>query len=112
MLRVDDQEIDRSDVAARPDRRPKGEDGAADHLASRFRDEDARLRQVNQLPKEVRGVHGALATVFPKGGAAERHEPIDVRDSSRPDQVFHAGGYPSLRVANVPAVIPDRWDGE
>jgi hypothetical protein len=55
VLRVDDQEVDRADVPAGADRRPEREDRATDHHALRLRDDDARLRQVDQLAHQIRG---------------------------------------------------------
>src|SRR5579859_3043231 len=40
---VEDEEVDRADVTAGPDRWTEGEDRATDHFAPRLGDEDARL---------------------------------------------------------------------
>ena len=57
--RGDDQEVDRAHVAAGDDRRTEDEQRPADELASRLGDEDARVRQVDELPKQVGGVERA-----------------------------------------------------
>ena len=49
VTRVDHQQIHRPHEAAGPDGGPEREDRAADHLPSRFRDEDAGLGQVHEL---------------------------------------------------------------
>ena len=55
VTRVDQQEVDGADVAAGADGRPEGEHRPTDQFASLFGHEDAGLRQVDQLAKEIRG---------------------------------------------------------
>src|SRR5262245_28134833 len=52
VARIDDQEVDRAHEAAGPDRRTEGQDGSTDHRSMRFGDEDAGLREVDELPEQ------------------------------------------------------------
>ena len=64
--RVGDQEVDGPDVAAGPDGRSECEDRATDDDPLRSRDEDARLRQVDQLAHQIGGTERALVRVDPR----------------------------------------------
>ena len=59
MVGVDDQEVDGADVPAGADRRPKREDGATDDVPLRLGDEDAGLREVDELAEQIRGTERA-----------------------------------------------------
>ena len=97
--RIDDEEVHRPDVPARPDRRPEGEERRPDDFSSRLRDEHARLRKVDQLSQEVRS-HERAATIRRRGRRrAKRDQPIDVGDPCRPNQVVHADGCFLARMA-------------
>src|SRR5829696_8029932 len=89
--RVDDEQVDGSDVAPSANRWSDREDGAADDPAPRFRDEDGGVRQEDQLPQEVRGAKRAGRAVT-QAVAAEGDECLDVRDPGRSDPVLHAPG--------------------
>jgi len=89
---VDDQEIDRADVPTRHDRWTKGQDGPTHDVALGFGDEDAGLRQIDELTKQIRGRKRPCTTIHRNVIAAQRDKPIDVRDTSCSDQVFHAEG--------------------
>ena len=65
---------------------------ATDHHALRLRNDDACLRQVDQLAHEIGRPERALATAQPNRGVAQRDDTIDVRDTGYSDQVFHADG--------------------
>ena len=56
---IDDQEIDGPDEAAGADRRSEREDGPAHDVPLRLGDEDARLRQVDELAEQVRRIERA-----------------------------------------------------
>ena len=92
MVGVDDQEIDGADETARSNGRTQGQDGPAHDAAVRLGDEDAGLRQVDQLTEQIRGVEWAGVTVDTKVRVAQRDETIDIRDTGGSDQVFHAEG--------------------
>ena len=79
VFRVDDQEVHRSHVATGANRGPKREDGPADHLSPRFRDEDARLGEVDQLAEQGCRVHRAVVP-----GAAEPTRRSTRRDGRCP----------------------------
>ena len=89
---VDNQEVHRTDETAGTDGRPKGEDRTPDHDALRLRNEDARLRQVHQLAEKIRCSEGAGVRRTAKATVAQGDEPVDVRDTGRSDQIFHAFG--------------------
>ena len=89
---IDDQEVDGPDEAAGAHRRAEGEDGPADDVALRLGDEDAGLRQVDELAEQVGGIERARATVDTTVSVAQRDETIDIRDTGGSDQVFHAEG--------------------
>ena len=92
MVGVDDQEIDRADEATGADRGSKGQDGPTHDDALSFGDEDAGLRQVDELAHEVRGIERAGVTVDTKVRVAQCDETIDIGDTGYSDQVFHAEG--------------------
>jgi hypothetical protein len=92
MVGVDDQEIDRADEPTCADRGSKGQDGPTHDDALCFGDEDAGLRQVDELAHEVRGIERAGITVDTKVRVAQCDETIDVGDTGYSDQVFHAEG--------------------
>ena len=92
VLRVDDQEVDGADVAAGSNGRPEREDRAPDDDALRFRDDDAGLRQVDELAHEIGCAERALATVHLHRIVTQGDDPVDVRDTGCSDQVFHADG--------------------
>ena len=92
MVGVDDQEIDRADETTCADRGSKGQDGPTHDDALCLGDEDARLRQVDELAHEVRGIERARVTVDTKVCVAQGDETIDIGDTGCSDQVFHAEG--------------------
>ncbi|HEY4188863.1 MAG TPA: hypothetical protein VGM28_00450 [Candidatus Limnocylindrales bacterium] len=92
VLRVDDEEVDRADVTAGPNGWTEREDRAPDDDALRFRDDDARLREIDQLAHQVRHAERAVAAAHLHGTVAQGDDPIDVRDARHSDQVFHADG--------------------
>ena len=53
VIGIDDDQVDDSDEAARPDRGTEGEDRTSDHIAPGLGNEDARLREVDQLSEQV-----------------------------------------------------------
>ncbi len=57
-----------------------------------FGDEDAGLREVDELAEQIRGIERAGATIHTKVPVAQGDETIDIRDTGRSDQVFHAEG--------------------
>ena len=124
VLRVDDEEVDRADVAAGSNGGPKRKDRASDDDALRFSDDDAGLRQIDQLAHEIGRSKRALAAVSLDRTVAKRDDSIDVRDTGCSDQVFHADGYylagfgdrrPSIGFergdsgARDPLVVEKRW---
>ena len=91
MVRPDDDQVDRADIAACPDGRTKDEDPTADDLAPQLRDQHAGLGQIDELPQQIRGQH--RPTITSQGPIfAEGDDAIDVGDAGRSDQVFHAAG--------------------
>jgi hypothetical protein len=58
--RVDDEKIDCADEAAGPDRRPQRQHGSTHDLAPDLRDEDARLREIDQLSEQVARITPSL----------------------------------------------------
>jgi hypothetical protein len=87
---VDDQEIDRPDETARADRRSEREDGAAHDVPLGLGDEDARLRQVDELAEQISRVERARIAADAQFRVAQRDETVDIRDAGGPDQIFHA----------------------
>ena len=53
VIGIDHEEVDRSNEAPGPDGRAKGENCPTHHLAPSFGNEDAGLRKVDQLSKQV-----------------------------------------------------------
>jgi len=102
VLRVDNQEVHGADEAAGSDGRSKREDRASNHDALRLRDEDARLRQVHELAEQIGCREGARVGRTTQGAVAECDEPVDVRDTGRSDQIFHACGFTSTGRATEP----------
>ena len=94
VARIDDQEVDRPDVAAGTDGRPEREDRAARRSCRCVSaTSDARLRKVDELPQQVRGVERVAADRHRRGPSAhERDDALDVGDPCRPNLVFHADG--------------------
>ena len=85
--RVDDEQVDGPDVAAGDDRRTQDEHRPADELAPDLGDEDAGVRQVDELAEEVGGDRAEPASPDASSTRdAERDEPIDVRDPGRSDR--------------------------
>src|SRR5215210_5127866 len=89
--RVDDEQVDGSDIAPAANRRPDREDCAADEVAPAFGDQDGGVWQEDQLAEEVRGTQRAGRAIT-KAFAAEGDECLDVRDPGRSDRVLHAPG--------------------
>lgn len=87
---IDDQEVHGADEAAGTNRRPQGQDGPTDDLATNLGHEDACLREIDQLSEQVTGVERPVSGA-PNGAVAQGDEPLDVRDAGGSDQVFHAG---------------------
>ena len=56
---IDDQEVDGPDEATRADRRSEREDGAAHDVPLGLGDEDARLRQVDELAEQISRIERA-----------------------------------------------------
>ena len=69
--------------------------------ALRLGDEDARLRQVDELAEQIGGIERARATGGTKVRVAQGDETIDIRDTGCSDQVFHAEGFVPRRAATV-----------
>ncbi len=88
---IDHDEVHGADEATGPDGWAKGEHRASDHFAPGFGNEDAGLREIDQLSEQVSRIHRSRSPGRANRPAAERDEPFDVRDASRADQVFHAG---------------------
>ena len=105
---IDHDEVDGADEAAGRDGRPEGEDRTSDDLAPGFGDEDARLREVDQLSEQVPRASSGPARGRRTGPPLEGDEPFDVRDASRSDQVFHAGGGTSCEMAEAIWFAPRR----
>ena len=111
VVRGDDQEVDRAHVAAGRDRRTQDEERPAHELASHLGDEQARVRKVDQLAKQVCGVERPAARLTERR-LADSGQPVDVRDASLPDQVLHAESRTSCSEAAVPDPRrSDRWGG-
>src|SRR6266550_2650129 len=89
---IDDQEVDRADVPPGPDGRSEREDPATDHEAPYLRDDDARLRHVDQLAHEIGRPEWTVATVRADRVVTQGDDAIDVRDTGCSDQVFHVDG--------------------
>src|SRR5215212_1065882 len=94
--RVDDEQVDGSDVPARANRRPDREHGATQDVPASLRDEDGRMGQEHELAHEVRGTERAGRAVT-QAVAAEGDESLDVGDPGRSDRVLHAGRAPRCR---------------
>jgi hypothetical protein len=92
VLPVDHQEIDRADVTAGSNGWPEREDRATDDDTLRLRDDNARLREIDELAHQIGRSERALATVDLHRIIAQGDEPVDVRDTGCSDQVFHAVG--------------------
>ncbi len=109
-VRVDDQEVDRADVAAGPDRRPEREDRATDHARVALRRRRRWPAAGRRAGAEIRGVERAVGTRrIAAAPSLKRDEPIDVRDTGRSDQVLHADG---CNLAGLAPVAPDRSSTE
>jgi hypothetical protein len=50
------------------------------------------LREIDQLAHEIGSPERTLGTIHRHRGVAQRDDSIDVRDTGRSDQVFHAVG--------------------
>ncbi len=92
MVGVDDQKIDGADVPTGNDRRTKRQDGTAHDVPLCLGDEDAGLRQVDELTEQIRGRKRAGTTIHANVIAAQGDESIDSRHTGCSDQVFHAEG--------------------
>src|SRR5215203_830213 len=112
MVRSDDKEVDRAHVAAGRDRRTQYEQRPAHELSSRLGDDHARVRQVDALAKQVRGVERA-ATGPGHRRTAERRQPVDVRDAGRTDRVLHAESAPraAMRPGRATPAVPNGFEG-
>ena len=110
---IDDQKVDGPDEATGPHRRPERQDGASDDGTLGLSDEDACLRQVDELTEQVRGIERTRVTVVGQVSAAEGDETIDIRDTGGSDQVFHAEG--SYLAGRRPSPLDrggtDPWSG-
>src|SRR5919197_3688534 len=78
--RVDDEQIDDSDVAAGANRGPDREHGAADDVPLALGNQDGGVRQEHELAKHVSGAERAGRTVG-QAIAAQRDECLDVGDA-------------------------------
>jgi hypothetical protein len=85
------EKVHRPHESAGANRRPEGEDRPADHLTPNLGDEDAGLREVDQLSEQVRWRERTRSVRRPDGSIAQGDEPIDVGDASGSNQIFHAG---------------------
>ena len=92
VIGIDDEEVDRPDEAAGATDGRRARTAPPTTVASRLRDEDAGLREVDQLAQRSAAPSGLSSRATPKGPVAQSDEPIDVRDTGRSDQVFHADG--------------------
>src|SRR5262245_20256039 len=104
--RVDDEQVDGSDVAAGANRGPDRQHGAADDVAPRFRDDDRGVREEHQLAHEVRGAERCGRAVT-EAIATHGDECLDIRDPGRSDPVLHAPGC-SPAASEAPPFRPDR----
>ena len=102
--RVDDEQVDGSDVATCANRRSDREDGAPHEVATPLGDEHGRVGEEDQLAQEVSGAKRAGRAVT-QAIAAECDECLDVGDPGRSDPVLHAlrcslvvGGAKSIKV--------------
>ena len=91
VFRIHDEEIDGAGEAAGDDGWPEGENRPTDDVAPGLGDKDARLREIDQLSEQVRWAERAGSAGQADDVVAQRDEPIDVRDASGSDQIFHAG---------------------
>src|SRR3990172_522187 len=105
-VRCDDEEIDRADVAAGPYRGADREDRAAHDLPSPFGDEDAGVRQVDQLPEQIRGIERRPGAAGADPLATQGDELVDVRDPGCSDRVFHAAAGTSIGWRHPDATAP------
>src|SRR5215217_311778 len=86
--RVDDEQVDGPDIAARPDRWPDGEHRTADDRPPMFGDEHGGVRQEDELAEDV-GCPEPTGRAVAQAIAAERDECLDVGDLGRSDPVLH-----------------------
>src|SRR6478672_9417169 len=89
--RVDDEQIDDTDIAARANRGPDREHGAADDVPLALGNQDGGVRQEHELAQHVSGAERAGRAIG-KPIAAQRDEGFDIRDAGRSDPVLHAAG--------------------
>ena len=107
--RIDDQEIDRSDVATGANGRSEGEDRTTDNGPPSFGDNDAGLRQVDELAEEIGRTERALTTTDAQRFVAQGNKTLDIGDTGRSDQVFHADG---SNLAGPATMVLDRGSTE
>src|SRR5215203_5222797 len=89
---IDDQEVDVADEPAGSNGRSECEDRGPDDDALRFGDDDARLREIDQLAHEIGRPERAVGTGQLGHAVTQRDDAVDVRDTGCSDQVFHATG--------------------
>src|SRR5262245_31874756 len=89
--RVDDEQIDDSDVPAGANRGPDREHGAADDVPLALGNQDGGVRQEHELAQDVSGTERAGRAIG-QAIAAQRDESLDIGDAGRSDPVLHAGG--------------------
>jgi len=119
--RIDDEQIDRADIAAGSDGWTDRENRAAHDVTPPFGDEDGRMGQEDELPKQI-GRFGLSGGAGAQPIAAQGDETIDVRDPGRSDPVVQLvcslevrAGADSIRPAPTGAdrapVLADRTGG-
>src|SRR6185369_17222733 len=105
--RIEDEEIDRADVAAGLHGWADRQDGATHDLPTSLGDEDARVREEDELAEHVSGVELADAG-RPQRLAAKRDEAVDVRDPGCSRRVVHPLGVLLDRKAPIHAGVRHR----
>src|SRR5439155_11232004 len=91
MVGIDHDQVHDADEASSPHGWTEGENRSSNHVASGLGNEDARLREIDQLSEQATRVHRSRNAGRPDRLTAERDEPFDIRDASWADQVFYAG---------------------
>src|SRR5829696_81443 len=105
--RVDDEQVDGSDVAPGANRRSDREHRPAHEVAPTFGDQDGGVRQEHELAKEVCGTQRAGRAVT-ETIATQGDECLDVGDPSRSDGVLHAPGCAPLVVGGADPISSRR----
>ena len=103
--KVDHQEVDGPDVPACADRRSEREDRTADNRLSSLGHEDACLREIHELAQQIGRAEGAAGALEAHGSFAQGDDSLDIGDTGRSDQVFHADG---SNLAGSAAMVLDR----